>query len=1305
MSPSLYTHTGASAASDFRTEKFLADVSAIYPDCHSVSARFRHFVSLREPLDERARETVGQLLSYGEFSQDPPSDVGCTFLSVPRIGTISPWSSKATDIFLLCGLQSVIRVERGIEWTLGGIADADIERFAADLQGVLFDPMTESLLAIDGDPSLIFSQSEPAPLEVVDILAGGRQALVDANNDYGFALSSEEIDYLCEQFQSLGRNPTDVELMMFAQVNSEHCRHKIFNASWTIDGVEKETSLFGMVKTTHENTPQGTLVAYKDNAAVLQGGEGGRLMPNSRGRYEYVSEALPFTAKVETHNHPTAISPFAGASTGSGGEIRDEGATGRGGKPKAGLVGYSVSHLRHPQFPRPWEGPESKPARIASPLQIMLEGPIGAAAFNNEFGRPNIAGYFRTFEYSGEDIDDHSVRLGYHKPIMLAGGTGGVRAQHVEKQPITHGTPIVVLGGPTMLIGLGGGAASSVASGDSDESLDFASVQRGNPEMQRRCQEVIDACVAMGSSNPIVSIHDVGAGGLCNALPELVDDAGQGGTFELREILNDEPGMSPMQIWCNESQERYVLAVSADKLETFKQICARERCLYAVVGAADNSQRLTLSDRYFAEDARAPIDLPMSLLFGLPPKMHRQVSSVSARRHPFDSGSLDISDAIDRVLTFPAVSDKTFLVTIGDRSVTGMIHRDQMVGPWQVPVADVAVTTASFIGAAGEAMAIGERTPVASINAPASGRLAIAEAVTNMAAADVRSMQDIKLSANWMVAAGSPGHDAELFETVRSITQDVCNTIGLSIPVGKDSMSMKSSWQEDGESKTVVSPVSLVVSAFAPVSDVRKTLTPLLKMDKGETKLWLLDLSHGRNRLGGSALAQVYGQLGDESPDLEHPAELLSLFELIRDARDESLIDAYHDRSDGGLLVSLLEMSFASRTGVVIRVPDGQHDAIAWLFNEEPGVLVQVQHTNESRFEQLLDAHQLSEHASRVAEPTTGNDVSILHRGTTVFRDTRSALHQRWSALTFNMQSVRDNPACAKSEYERLTDIEDPGISPVLSFDPQEDISAPYVSRKVKPRVAVLREQGVNGQLEMAAAFTRAGFDAIDITMSDLGDQRDLSSFVGLAACGGFSYGDVLGAGEGWAKAILYNSKVRDRMSAFFERGDTFSLGVCNGCQMMASIHSLIPGADGWPAFKRNLSEQYEARFVTVGVVNSPSVLLKGMSGSRIPVAVAHGEGRPGFANSSDLDSLYDNNKVCLQFVTNRGDVAVHYPLNPNGSVRGVTGFTSSDGRVTIMMPHPERVFRTISNSWFPEEWGEDGPWTRMFLNAREWVN
>ncbi len=1300
---------GARALSDFRREKLITDLRKHVETVVSIDAEYWHFVNGAGELTPSRLNVLTQLLTYGP-RQQPVRPVGELFLVVPRVGTISPWSTKATDIAHLCGLDSVTRIERGVAWYLALSAhskprDAQWGQLAAHLH----DPMTESVLPDFDASDKLFAGSEPPRLSTVDVLTTGAAGLAHANTELGLALSDDEIQYLTDEFTQLGRDPTDVELMMFAQVNSEHCRHKIFNADWIVDREHQPHSLFAMIRETHRANHRGTLVAYADNAAILDGSQGSRFFasPDSR-EYGFVDEAVHIVCKVETHNHPTAISPYPGAATGSGGEIRDEGATGRGAKPKAGITGFSVSHLRLPGARRPWEDDNCAPSRIASPLRIMLEGPIGGASFNNEFGRPNIGGYFRTFE-QWIPVPGGRERRGYHKPIMLAGGLGNIRPGHVYKQDIPAMARVIVLGGPAMLIGLGGGAASSVATGTSSEQLDFASVQRSNAEMQRRCQEVIDHCWAMGDDNPILSIHDIGAGGLSNAVPELVHASDRGGHFQLRDVLNDDPGMTPMQIWCNEAQERYVIAVAAERLAEFESICERERCLYCVIGQATEKQELVLKDRHFAADGAQyamPIDMDMHLLFGNPPKMLRDVTRTAAALPPFDTQQVRLDEAVGRVLRFPAVADKTFLVTIGDRSVTGLVCRDQMVGPWQVPVADVAVTATGYASLAGEAMAIGERTPLAIIDPAASGRMAIAEALTNLAAARFRRLEEVKLSANWMAAAGHPGDDAALFDTVRAVGMELCQTLGVAIPVGKDSMSMKTMWSDDyGERNEVTAPVSLIVSAFAPVSDVRATLTPVLTNSDDPTELLLIDLGAGKNRMGGSALAQAYSQLGNVCPDVDDGPQLRRLLLAVQALNTAGVLLAYHDRSDGGLWTTLCEMAFAGRVGLRITLDGLAGDPVSILFNEELGVVLQTCKKDHDRVRSILAEFGLNDLCHIVGQPIAQPVIRVDHNGEALFQGARVDLHRAWSETTWHMQTMRDHPLCAQQEYDRIRDIADPGLHAELTFDADEDICRPFVHTGQGPRVAILREQGVNGHVEMAAAFHNAGFTTVDVPMSDLvGSVVALDQFKGLVACGGFSFGDVLGAGEGWAKSVLFNTALRDQFEAFFHRADTFTLGVCNGCQMLSNLHELIPGADHWPRFVRNLSEQFEARWVMVEVMDSPSILLTHMCGSRIPVVVAHGEGRAEFTSNGQQIRATGNGLVALRFIDNRDTATETYPYNPNGSPHGVTGLTSTDGRATIMMPHPERVCRSVSNTWAPAPDGGFGPWMRLFRNARAWV-
>ena len=1295
--PQILRLRGRNALSAFRLQKLTASSIAAVPSVFGIHAEFWHFVQVRRPLSEEENTRLERILTYGPAQATSKAN-GELMLVVPRIGTISPWCSKASDIARHCGLDAVERIERGIAYW---IAARDSALLAAPdraaLAPLVHDRMTETVLGDFESAGRLFEHFEPRPLATVDVMSGGKAALERANREMGLALSDDEIAYLNEQFARLARNPTDVELMMFAQANSEHCRHKIFNASWVIDGRPQESSLFGMIRTTHQKHPQGTVVAYADNAAVMEGARIARFFPAQDGEYRYAEDLTHTVMKVETHNHPTAISPFPGAATGAGGEIRDEGATGRGAKPKAGLTGFTVSNLCIPGFVQPWERDAyGRPARIASALQIMLEGPIGGASFNNEFGRPNLAGYFRTFEQRVAG----AVR-GYHKPIMIAGGIGNIAAEQATKLPLPAGALLVQLGGPGMLIGLGGGAASSMDTGVNLEDLDFDSVQRGNAEIERRAQEVIDRCWALGAGNPILSIHDVGAGGLSNALPELVHSAQRGGRLDLREIPSEEPGMSPLQIWCNEAQERYVLAIAPHALSHFRSLCERERCPFAVLGTATADGRLVVDDRRFGNQ---PVDMELAVVLGRPPKMTRDVTHETRELPPFDASAIELRDAVYRVLRLPAVGDKTFLITIGDRTVGGMTARDQMVGPWQVPVADAAVTSLGFDTYRGEAFAMGERTQLALISPEASGRMAVGEAIMNIAAAPVAGIGDIKLSANWMAAAGHPGEDAALFDTVRGVAMDFCPALGVSIPVGKDSLSMKTAWEENATRMEVTAPLSLIVSAFAPVHDVRSSLTPQLRMDCGETVLMLVDLGMNRCRLGGSALAQVHGALGDDAPDAD-AGQLRAFFSAVQRLNREGRLLSYHDRSDGGLLATVCEMMFAGRCGarldVGALVKNG--NPLSVLFNEELGAVLQVRYADIAAVREAFAAAELGAACHVIGAPVSEPRLRIEGEATVALDEPLVDLRRAWSETSYQLQRLRDNPECAQEEYDRLLDEGDPGLHAVLSFDPEQDVAAPFVSISARPRVAILREQGVNGQTEMAAAFDRAGFSAVDVHMSDIIAGRiGLAQFKGFAACGGFSYGDVLGAGEGWAKSILFNARARGEFEDFFKRTDTFALGVCNGCQMMSNLHELIPGAGAWPHFVRNRSEQFEARVVMLSVQPSPSLFFEGMAGSRLSVAVAHGEGYAEFANEKMQAASAP--LVALRFVDNRGAVTEKYPYNPNGSPGGVTGFTTPDGRFTILMPHPERMFRTVQHSWHPDGWGENSPWLRMFRNARRWV-
>ncbi|MCS6997126.1 MAG: phosphoribosylformylglycinamidine synthase [Casimicrobiaceae bacterium] len=1286
---------GANALPAFREQKLVASLAAYR--VRAISAEYWHFVKLARELTREERTQLEALLAYGAAA-DASEGHTHSFLVVPRLGTISPWSSKATDIARNCGLDAVERIERGVWfWVVtDGRPSAEARRA---IEAACHDRMTESVLASLNEAERLFVETAPQPLATVP---RNRGSLAEANGRLGLALSEDEIDYLVEAFARLGRDPTDVELLMFAQANSEHCRHKVFNASWEIDGEPQAHSLFAMIRNTHAAQPVGTVVAYADNAAILEGGPAERFHPDASGRYSLHADTVHYLAKVETHNHPTAISPFPGAATGAGGEIRDEGATGRGAQPKAGLTGFTTSHLRLPGLPQPWEAATAdvgKPDRIVSALEIMRDGPIGSAAFNDEFGRPNLCGYFRTFEARvGEHI------FGYHKPIMIAGGVGAISATHTEKRRFRPGTLLLQLGGPGMRIGMGGGAASSMATGQNTADLDFDSVQRGNPEMQRRAQEVINACWQLGAENPILSIHDVGAGGLSNALPELVHGAAEAGEslgalFDLRTIPSLEPGMSPAEIWCNEAQERYVLAIAKESLPRFRAICERERCPFAVLGVADASGRLVVADAKFGN---TPVDMPLELLLGKPPRMHRRTQRVSLPAVAPLLRTKPLREIAYRVLQHPAVADKTFLVTIGDRFVGGLTARDQMVGPWQVPVADCAVVLRDFVGQAGEAMAMGERTPLAVANAAAAARMAVAEALTNLAAADVERIEDVKLSANWMAAVDVPGQDAALFDAVRAVGLELCPALGVSIPVGKDSMSMRTAWTSaEGERRSVHAPVSLIVSAFARVTDVARTLTPLLDPAQ-DTRLVLVDLAGGRQRLGGSIYEQVEGRIETDPanvPDCDDPAALKRFFAAFAQARRAGLVLAYHDRSDGGLFATLVEMAIASRVGLEITLDGLGGDTAAILFNEELGAVLQVKSADLDALRACFVGLPLQV-LGRLRED---GRIRIIQNGQTLFDEAREALHAAWSATSIEMQRLRDHPDCADAEFDRIFDVEDRGLRPELSFDPNVSVAAPFIATGARPTVAILREQGVNSHVETAYVFTLAGFDAYDVHMTDLqSGRRTLEEFKGIVACGGFSYGDVLGAGAGWAKSILFNTALREQFQEFFERSDTFALGICNGCQMLAHLTPIMPGTAHWPKFVRNVSEQFECRTVLVEVGDSPSIFFREMEGSRLPIVVAHGEGFAQFATDEQLQKAAPY--VTLRFVDSSGVATQTYPYNPNGSPGGITGLTSEDGRFNILMPHPERTHRVENFSWCPREWTRS-PWLRMFENARRWVD
>ena len=1287
---------GVTALSDFRVEKLFQKAAALGLPEVKLSSEFWYFVGSEKTLDAATVEKLQALLAAQSVEQTPKAREGLhLFLVTPRLGTISPWASKATNIAENCGLEGIERIERGMAvWLEGALTDGQKQQWAA----LLHDRMTESVLPDIDAAAQLFHHIQSETFSSVDVLGGGKEALVKANTEMGLALSADEIDYLVENYQALNRNPSDVELMMFAQANSEHCRHKIFNADFILNGEKQPKSLFGMIRDTHNAHPEGTVVAYKDNSSVIEGAKIERFYPNAAENqgYRFHEEDTHIIMKVETHNHPTAIAPFAGAATGAGGEIRDEGATGKGSRPKAGLTGFTVSNLNIPGLEQPWEQAYGKPGHIASPLDIMIEGPIGGAAFNNEFGRPNLLGYFRTFE----EKFDGQVR-GYHKPIMIAGGLGSIQAQQTHKDEIPEGALLIQLGGPGMLIGLGGGAASSMNTGTNDASLDFNSVQRGNPEIERRAQEVIDRCWQLGDKNPIISIHDVGAGGLSNAFPELVNDAGRGAVFKLREVPLEEHGLNPLQIWCNESQERYVLSILEKDLDTFRAICERERCPFAVVGTATDDGYLKVRDDLFSNN---PVDLPLNVLLGKPPKTTRSDKTVRSSEKPFNAGNIDITEAAYRVLRLPTVAAKNFLITIGDRSVGGMTHRDQMVGKYQTPVADCAVTMMGFNTYRGEAMSMGEKPTVALFDAPASGRMCVGEAITNIAAVNIGDIGNIKLSANWMAACGNEGEDEKLYRTVEAVSK-ACQALDLSIPVGKDSLSMKTVWQDGEEKKSVVSPLSLIISAFAPVEDVRKTVTPELK-NVEDSVLLLVDLGNGKARMGGSAFGQVYNNMTGDAPDLDDTGRLKAFYNVIQQLVAEDKLLAYHDRSDGGLFATLAEMAFAARCGLnvdltslVANQADINEASIRALFNEELGAVIQIAKQDVAAVEALFKEADLALHT--VATIGTDEKIVIRNQAGIVLEQNRTDLQRAWQETSHAIQRLRDNPACADSEFALIGDNERSALFADVKFDVNEDIAAPFVNSGAKPKIAILREQGVNGQIEMAAAFTRAGFDAYDVHMSDLMAGRvHLADFKMLAACGGFSYGDVLGAGEGWAKSILFHPALRDQFAAFFADPNTLTLGVCNGCQMVSNLAEIIPGAEAWPKFKRNLSEQFEARLSMVHVPKSASLILNEMQGSSLPVVVSHGEGRADFALhggniSADLS-------IALQYVDGQNQVTQTYPLNPNGSPQGIAGVTNADGRVTIMMPHPERVYRAAQMSWKPEDWTELSGWYRLFAGARK---
>ncbi len=1300
-----YWLVGAPALSDFRRKRLLDEIRPILPSIRALNAVRLYILDATRPLVATDHSSLHALLGTHDHDDTlPPTHA--LFLVIPRLGTRSAWSSKATDIAQICGMSHLQRIEQGIAYSLDTSDPLD-DTQRKQIADLLHDRMTESVLDHTDELARLFATTTPAPLTTIPLLEQGSLALQHANHALGLALADDEIAYLVDAYKALQRDPTDIELMMFAQANSEHCRHKIFRGSWRIDGQDQPKSLFSMIQHTAETTPHGLLSTYHDNAAIFEGWQGSRFFADPLDHhYRAHREEIHILIKVETHNHPTAIAPHPGAATGAGGEIRDEGATGRGGKPKAGLSGFSVSHLRIPEDLQPWEQQDpGKPDRIASPLQIMIDAPLGSAAFNNEFGRPNLLGYFRTFETYASRLPatpQTKEWRGYHKPIMIAGGIGNIRAEHLHKAPLQDGVAIVVLGGPAMLIGLGGGAASSMNTGDSHESLDFASVQRANPEIQRRAQEVIDRCWAMASENPILSIHDVGAGGLSNAVPEIIHDADFGGHFFLREIPNADPSMNPLSIWCNEAQERYVLAIAQHSLPLFQAIAQRERCPFAVIGQATTAPQLVLQDTHFANQ---PIDIPMDLLFGKAPRMHRDVCRLPAFGDDFSTDTLDLYDAAMRVLAHPTVASKQFLITIGDRSVTGLVARDQMVGPWQVPVSDLAVTASDFEGYTGEAMSMGERTPLALLDAPASGRMAIGEALTNLAATPIRHLREIKLSANWMVAAGHPGEDAALYDTVRAVGLELCPALGLAIPVGKDSMSMRTIWRDaEQQERCVTSPLSLIISAFAPILDIRKTLTPMLQhtQDPEATLLLLVDLGHGKHRIGGSILAQCYARLGAQPPDLDAPDRFVAFFQAMQSLHQQALLLAYHDRSDGGLWATLCEMAFAARTGLCIDLATLGDRPVDALFCEELGAVLQIHKQDLSEVSAIFQQFGLRDHLHVLGSPQTEPKIDIFFHHEHLLQVELHKALLRWSGVSHHIQMLRDNPLCAREEQESLL-VDLPTLYAQTQDSLFADIAAPFIQRGERPKIAILREQGVNGQIEMAAAFDRAGFQAVDIHMTDLLDGRaQINDFRAWVACGGFSYGDVLGAGVGWARSILFHNKIRDDFQRFFERPDTLVLGVCNGCQMLAHLSSIIPGAQDWPLFLRNTSEQFEARLSMVRIEDSPSVFFQGMHGAFLPIAVAHGEGRATFRSPQQQEAAQP--LVALRYTDPHKHPTTRYPYNPNGSPDGIAALTTPDGRVTLMMPHPERVFRTLQLSWHPSSWPEESPWLRLFRNARAWV-
>ncbi|WP_341765010.1 phosphoribosylformylglycinamidine synthase [Candidatus Providencia siddallii] len=1288
---------GPKALSDFRINNLLSIFIKKNIHIKNIYTKYIYFIDLLSPLTSNEKNKLNELLKY-DFNLKKQKIIEKLIIVVPRLGTISSWSSKATNIAYNCNLLKINRIERGIAYYIKATSLSSSELNYIKI--ILHNKMTENIFTSFEEIKLMFKKHKPLPMKTINVINNGRVELENINKKIRLGYSEDEITYLLNVFLKLQRNPTDVELYSFAQINSEHCRHKIFNANWIINKKKQTKSLFDMIKNTFKNTPDHVLSAYKDNAAIIKGYLVDRFFPKQNKSYCYHKINTHTVIKVETHNHPTAIAPWQGAATGSGGEIRDEGSTGRGAKPKVGFVGFSVSNLHIPDFKQPWEEFFGKPKHIASALDILINGSLGSATFNNEFGRPTLLGYFRTYE-ENVNIYNKKELKGYHKPIMLAGGIGNICHKHIKKEKIPIGTKIIVIGGSSMNIGVGGGTASSSISSELNKDLDFKSVQRENAEMERRCQEVINKCWQLNENNPILFIHDVGAGGLSNAIFELVNESGYGGYFELRKIPNDEPQMTPLELWCNESQERYILAIKQKQLTLFESICLRERTPFSIIGKIIKQPNFILNDSYFKNK---PINLPVKTFLNNTPKTLKNVKTFNKNLQKLNKTIINLEDAIKRILRFPAVAEKTFLITIGDRSITGMVSRDQMVGPWQIPISNCAVTTTSFNDYYGESISIGEKAPISLINFSSSANMAVGEALTNLSCSYVKDLKHIKLSANWMVATNHKGEDAGLYEAVKSITT-LCSKLNLAIIVGKDSLSMKTCWKKNNKKNIMTSPLSVVISAFGRVEDVRLTVTPELTKNYNNILL-LIDLGKNNNALGGTALAQVYRQLGDRSADIRDVNLLINFFKVIQKLIFKQKILAYHDRSDGGLFVTLIEMAFAGHCGVNININSLNDDILSVLFNEELGVVIQIRNEDKKYVEKCIFNAGLSNYTHYLGTATYNDEIIINKNNKIIYKNSRTILRKWWGETTWQIQRIRDNCICADQEYKSKQDKHDPGLNVHLLFNIEENIAAPFILSKIRPKVAILREQGINSHTEMAAAFYNAGFDAVDVHMTDLlNDNILLDDFKVLVACGGFSYGDTLGAGNGWAKTILLNNKVRDKFSSYFNKSDTLSLGVCNGCQMMSNLRELIPGTNYWPYFTRNKSERFEARFSLVEIQKSPSIFLKDMEGSRIPIVVSHAEGRVDIHSIEQLQQLEFHNLVTMRFVNNYGKITEQYPANPNGSVNGITSVTSIDGRSTIMMPHPERVFRTINNSWHPKNWGEHSPWMRIFHNARKQIN